>query len=314
MFAMTGKEISSQKSPDVNPMNSQYKGMEMKIGFSVTGLVVMGTAVALVNAKPESAEAGSTVYVGQRAAGRVSVEKVDHSSWDKLLRKYVDKDGYVNYRTWHASGSDRQALSGYLNSLSQANPQVRTSKDAKLAFWINAYNAVTVHGILREYPTSSIRNHTAKLFGYNIWKDLQLYVGGRAYSLEAIEHQTLRKMNEPRIHFAIVCASIGCPRLLNEAYTASKVQQQLEANAKDFFSRSQNFRYESQSRRFYLSSIMSWFAEDFGSNQAAQLRTISKWLPDKLAKAAAQAGSGSVSYLDYNWNLNDQASRRVARR
>lgn len=286
----------------------------MKIVFSVTGLAAMVVAVALINASPEQAEAGSTVYVGQRSAGRVSMEKIDHSSWDKLLRKYVDKDGYVNYRSWHASASDRRVLSGYLNSLSQATPPVSAGKDSKLAFWINAYNAVTVHGILREYPTSSIRNHTAKLFGYNIWKDLQLYVGGRAYSLEAIEHETLRKMSEPRIHFAIVCASIGCPRLLNEAYTPSKVQQQLETNAKDFFSRSQNFRYESQSRRFYLSSILSWFAEDFGSNQSSQLRTISRWLPNKSAKAAAQAGSGNVSYLDYNWNLNDQASRRVARR
>ncbi len=286
----------------------------MKIVLSVTGLATMVVAVALINANPEQAKAGSTVYVGQRGTGRVSMEKVDHSTWDKLLRKYVDKDGYVNYRSWHASASDRRSLSGYLSSLSQANPQVSASKDSRLAFWINAYNAVTVHGILREYPTSSIRNHTAKLFGYNIWKDLQLYVGGRAYSLEAIEHETLRKMSEPRIHFAIVCASIGCPRLLNEAYTASKLQQQLEANAKDFFSRSQNFRYEPQSRRFYLSSIMSWFAEDFGSNQSSQLRTIARWLPNKSAKATAQAGSGSVSYLDYNWDLNDQASRRVARR
>jgi len=129
----------------------------MKIVFSVTGLAAMVVAVALINANPERAKAGSTVYVGQRGAGRVSMEKVDHSSWDKLLRKYVDKDGYVNYRSWHASASDRRALSGYLNSLSRANPQVSASKDSKLAFWINAYNAVTVHGILREYPTSSIR-------------------------------------------------------------------------------------------------------------------------------------------------------------
>lgn len=286
----------------------------MKIIFSVTSRVAVGIAVALINAKPDSAAAGSTVYVGQRGTGRVSMDRIDHSSWDKLLRKYVDKDGYVNYRSWHASSSDRQALSEYLNRLSQANPQANDTTDAKLAFWINAYNAVTVHGILREYPTSSIRNHTAKLFGYNIWKDLQLYVGGRAYSLEAIEHQTLRKMSEPRIHFAIVCASIGCPRLLNEAYTVDKVQHQLEINAKDFFGRSQNFRYNAQGQRFHLSSILSWFADDFGSGQTAQLRTISKWLPGNAAQDAARAGTGSISYLDYNWNLNDQASRRVARR
>lgn len=311
---MAEMETSSNETSDTSPMTSRNKGMAMKIIFSATGLVAIGIVAVMLTSKPETAEAGSTIYVGQRGTGRVSMDKVGHSGWDKLLRKYVDKDGYVNYRSWHASSSDRQALSGYLNSLSQANPQASVTKDAKLAFWINAYNAVTVHGILREYPTSSIRNHTAKLFGYNIWKDLQLYVGGRAYSLEAIEHQTLRKMGEPRIHFAIVCASIGCPRLLNEAYTADKVQQQLEVNAKDFFGRAQNFRYDAQGRRFYVSSILNWFADDFGSGQAVQLRTISKWLPSKAAQTTARAGTGSISYLDYNWNLNDQASRSVARR
>lgn len=285
----------------------------MKLIFSATGLTAILIAF-LVASLPETVEAGSAVFVGQRTAGRVSMDSVDHSSWDKLLRKYVDQDGYVNYKNWHGSAPDRQALMEYLNALSQAKPEARSSKDSKLAFWINSYNAVTIHGILREYPTSSIRNHTARLFEYNIWKDLQLYVGGKPYSLEAIEHQILRKMSEPRIHFAIVCASIGCPRLLNKAYTAEKVQPQLETNAKDFFSRSQNFRYDAPQKRFYLSSILKWFAEDFGSNQTSQLRTISQWLPDKAVQIAAQSGKASVSYLDYNWNLNDQASRQVARR
>ena len=111
-----------------------------------------------------------------------------------------------------------RVLTTDINGLSQANPQAHSTRHAKLAFWINAYNAVTVHGILREYPTSSIRNHTAKLAGYNIWKDLQLAIGGRAYSLDTMEHMILRPEREPQIHFAIVCASIGLSRLLNEAY------------------------------------------------------------------------------------------------
>ncbi|MCP4169779.1 MAG: DUF547 domain-containing protein, partial [Fuerstiella sp.] len=181
-----------------------------------------------------------------------------------------------------------------------------TSNSAKLAFWINAYNAVTVRGILREDPTSSSRNHTAKLFGYNIWKQLQLYVGGKPHSLEGIEHEILRKMNEPRIHFAIVCASIGCPRLLNEAYTPQRVQQQLEASAKDFFRRSQNFRHDKAANRFYVSEILSWFATDFGADQAVQLKRISQWLPTAAAQQAAQRNAVSLSYLDYDWNLNEQ--------
>lgn len=285
----------------------------MKLTLTLTAVVAIATAV-LMGTGSDSALAGDPVWVGQNVRGSVSMDDVSHAPWDALLKKHVDADGYANYQAWHASGADRQALTAYLNSLSQANPQTQASRDATLAFWINAYNAVTVHGILREYPTSSIRNHTAKLFGYNIWKDLKLIVAGQGYSLEHIEHQILRKMNEPRIHFAIVCASIGCPRLLNEAYTAKAVQSQLDINAKDFFSREQNFRYDARGGQFHLSSIMSWFGEDFGNGQAAQLRTISKWLPDRASQAAAQSGAGRVSFMDYNWNLNDQASRRVARR
>lgn len=294
-------------------MKLTSKGMIMKLTFSLAAVVAIAAAV-LMGTGSDVAQAGDPVWVGQNVRGSVSMEQVDHTPWDRLLKKHVDRDGYVNYKVWHASSADRQALTAYLNSLSQVNPQAKASKDAKLAFWINAYNAVTVHGILREYPTSSIRNHTAKLFGYNIWKDLKLIVAGQGYSLEHIEHQILRKMSEPRIHFAIVCASVGCPRLLNEAYTAKAVQTQLDTNAKDFFSRKQNFQYDARSRRFHLSSILSWFGEDFGNGQTAQLRTISKWLPDRASQAAAQSGAGSMSFLDYNWNLNDQASRRVARR
>lgn len=275
------------------------------------GIVVV---VSIVGIGFRAAHAGDPVYVGKRVAGQTPMDRIDHAPWDVLLQKYVDKDGFVNYTAWHASGADRQALSSYLDSLSKANPASRTSQDAKLAFWINAYNAVTVQGILREYPTTSIRNHTAKLFGYNIWKDLQLYVAGKPYSLENIEHQILRKMGEPRIHFAIVCASIGCPRLLNRAYSSTDVQNQLETNAKDFFSRRQNFSYDSKTRTFNLSAILNWFGSDFGSGKPAQLQTIAKWLPSDAARAAAQQNVVAISFLDYNWNLNDQKSRRTARR
>lgn len=275
---------------------------------------LVGMLIAVISIELATTGAKAEVYVGQRTAGRVALNDVDHSTWDKLLRKHVDKDGYVDYTTWHRSSDDRHALARYLNSLSRGNPSAKTSNDGKLAFWINAYNAVTIHGILREYPTSSIRDHTAKLFGYNIWKDLQIYVAGRPYSLEHIEHQILRRMSEPRIHFAIVCASIGCPRLLNRAYTVDNIQKQLESNAKDFFSRAQNFRYDSSKQQFYVSSILDWFDEDFGSNRSDQLRTISKWLPDQTSRSTAGRGKGSVSFLDYNWSLNDQKLRRVARR
>jgi hypothetical protein len=162
------------------------------------------------------------VLVGAKvaAARQIPLDQIDHSVWDGLLKKYVDDKGLVNYKAWKANAGDAQALDQYLAHLSQSNDN--GTKEQQLAFWINTYNAVTVKGILREYPTTSIRNHTAKILGYNIWKNLKLIVGGKSVSLHEMEHQVLRKMGEPRIHFAIVCASIGCPRLLNEAYVAER--------------------------------------------------------------------------------------------
>ena len=250
--------------------------------------------------------AGSPVYVGKRSVGSVSFDRIDHAAWNQLLQRYVDRNGLVDYKSWKANASSERALDQYLALLSTANPKAAAKREAKLAYWINAYNAVTVRGILREYPTSSIRNHTAKIYGYNIWHDLKLYVANEAVSLDHIEHKILRKMGEPRIHFAIVCASIGCPRLLNEAYVSDRLEEQLEANANDFFSRRQNFRHDVGSNRFYMSAILNWFGSDFGCDQKSQLRAIAKWLPSKPAKSAAAGGKVRVSYLSYDWDLNEQ--------
>jgi hypothetical protein len=241
------------------------------------------------------------------------MEQIDHSSFDNLLRKYVDTDGFVNYTAWNSSSADRQALQRYINHLSRASVRRRASRNAQLAYWINAYNAVTLEGILQEYPTTSIRNHTSKL-GYNIWQDLPLLVDGRAYSLETIEHKMLRPMGEPRIHFAIVCASIGCPRLLNAAYTADKLEKQLTGNTRDFFSRSQNLRIDASRRTLHFSSIMKWYSNDFGRTNAERLSYLRPYLPATAQQVAAQGAS--IRYLRYDWNLNDQSRkpRTAARR
>lgn len=254
------------------------------------------------------ATAGTPVYVGDSRVRLVPMHTIDHAVWNELLAKYVDRNGRVDYKRWHANRTDQAQLDSYLRHLSSASRAAdgQTTKADQLAFWINAYNAVTVKGILREYPTTSIRNHTPKLWGYHIWNDLKLYVGRQPISLDEMEHKVLRTMAEPRIHFAIVCASIGCPRLMNEAYVADRVDDQLTINAKDFFARKQNFRYDPGARRFYLSAIMNWFGEDFGSDQAAVLKRIAAWLPTDAAKNAAERNAVSLSYLPYDWNLNSQ--------
>lgn len=280
-------------------------------GFSI-GLI-LSTAAGLMASS--ECPAGPTVTIGGNvpAAQRVPVAKIDHSAWDHLLKKYVDTNGYVAYSAWQASAADKTTLDDYLNHLSEASFSRESSREAQLAFWINAYNAVTVKGILREYPTTSIRNHTAKFYGYNIWKDLQLVVSGRPYSLEGIEHEVLRKMGEPRIHFAIVCASVGCPRLLNEAFTADRLEEQLTANARAFFADRTKFAADTRAGTIAVSPILDWFGKDFGADTSAQMRSIAPYLPES-AQPLAKSGSVRVKFLDYDWSLNDQSKLRTAGR
>lgn len=280
-----------------------------KILFA-TAAIAIATAVASHLIRSEGnhpASLGNEAHAGTTAAGSlVPLDQIDHSVWNGLLNKYVDDDGMVNYAAWKASASDTNALKQYLAALGRGDPAAATTKAGKLAFWINAYNALTVHGILQVYPTSSIRNHTAKLIGYNIWKDLPLPVAGTEYSLDDIEHKILRKLGEPRIHFAIVCASIGCPRLRNEAFRPQAVESQLADNARDFFSRKTNLQVDIPQREVHVSSILDWFGEDFGPTPQKALARLAEYVPDDAGRRMIEAGGFAVRYLEYDWNLNEQ--------
>lgn len=264
--------------------------------------VVAMTATAWRVARP-------TVLVGRDwpASERVAIGDVSHQAWDELLRQNVDADGFVDYTGWKQSTEDMRRLDDYLVALSQADDAREATASQRLAFWINAYNAVTVRGILREYPTTSIQNHVARVWGYNFWRDLKLIVGDRRYSLGEIEHSILRRMNEPRIHFAIVCASRGCPRLLNEAYSAERLEEQLSRNTLAFFADPTKCSVDGEQNELHLSPILDWFAADFGASTPAVLQRIADWLPES-AQAVARTKDVRVKYLDYDWNLNDQAT------
>lgn len=235
---------------------------------------------------------------------QVSIDQISHGTFNELLQRYVNANGQVNYQAWKNSGESTRALDSYLAHLSRANPQFQSGRANQLAFWINAYNALTIKGILDVYPTTSIRNHTSETGGYNIWKTLFLPVGNQQINLDSIEHQVLRKMNEPRIHFAIVCASHSCPQLHVRAYDPQHIEAQLSYNTSKFFANPENFRWDPASRTFQMSSIIQWFGSDFGATQAEQLRYLAPYLPVE-AQAAAQQNAGAISFLPYNWDLNE---------
>jgi hypothetical protein len=241
---------------------------------------------------------------------RLPLEQIDHTLLDELLQRYVDSEGLVDYTGWQASNPDRQKLRDYLTHLSRAKPEAASSRESRLAYWINAYNAVTIKGILRVYPTDSIRNHTARVIGYNIWTDLPLRVGGRDYSLDDIEHRVLRKLGEPRIHFALVCASKGCPRLRNEAWKSDQLDSQLTDNTRHFFSQPSNLSVSSDGT-IVLSPLLDWYGEDFGADQAARMKALTPYIPDALRSAWTQPAP-RITFGDYDWSLNDQQRKSRA--
>ena len=228
---------------------------------------------------------------------------VDHSVFDGLLKEYVDTKGLVNYRAWKAQ--DEETLRNYLKSLGKIYPD-RLGRAEKIAFWINAYNALTIQGILDFYPVKSIRDKVSRILGFNIWDDYPMTVSGRSYSLNDIENRILRKMNEPRIHFAIVCASVGCPKLRNEAYAGAKLNAQLDDQAEHFFAQPRNFRIDRGRNTVYLSRILDWFGEDFGGSDQGKLDFVSKYLSEEKDRAFLRSGEPKVKYLDYDWSLNEQ--------
>lgn len=212
---------------------------------------------------------------------------IDHKQWNDLLQKHVSAKGNVDYKGFK---KDAAALQSYLDLLAKNLPEKSWSKNAVLAYWINAYNAYTVKLILDNYPVKSIKKID------NPWDKEFFTLGTKKYSLGEIEHKILRKMNEPRIHFAINCASYSCPNLLNEAYTENNLQSQLESAAKSFIN--DKTKNSITANKIEISSIFDWFTGDFKKG-VTLIDFLNKYSTVKIDKNA------KISYKEYNWNLNE---------
>jgi hypothetical protein len=216
-----------------------------------------------------------------------STENINHDLWDRLLKTHVSDNGKVNYQ---AINKDKTSLDEYINLLSKNTPNNHWSKNETLAYWINAYNALTVDLIIRNYPVKSIKDIK------DPWKQRLWKLGDQWYNLDDIEHQILRKMDEPRIHFAIVCASFSCPKLQNYAFTASNLEAQLTESTKTFLAdTNRNIITENE---LQLSRIFQWFAKDF--KQSGSVIDFINAYTDINIHPKAKTG-----YLEYNWDLNE---------
>lgn len=226
---------------------------------------------------------------GELKADDGSEAIVDHSIWDGLLKKHVDKNGLVDYKGFQ---KDKAMLDEYLTMLSQHEPDDSWSVQELLVYYINTYNAYTVDLILDNYPVKSIKDINGP------WTRGIVPIGDTDLSLGGIENGILRKMNEPRIHFAINCASFSCPKLQNEAYTISKIDQQLDKAASEFINSDKN---NIDSLKAELSSIFDWYRKDFIINgEVDVIGYINKYSKTKIKPGA------TISYKNYDWNLNEQ--------
>jgi len=221
------------------------------------------------------------------AAINISAQSVSHSLWNTILKSHVNSDGNVNYK---ALKSDSSKLKIYISELSKNTPTENWTKEEKLAYWINTYNALTVDLIIRNYPVESIKDIN------NPWKQRLWKLGDNMYDLDEIEHDILRNMNEPRIHFAIVCASYSCPKLQNEVYTAEKLDQQLTKATKEFLA--DKNRNEISENEIKISKIFDWFSKDFTKN-GSLIDFLNLYTEVNISPNAKKR------YKDYNWALND---------
>lgn len=224
---------------------------------------------------------------------------VDHSAFDKLLKKHVSEKGLVDYKGFKA---DEKAFTQYLDLLSKNKPGSSAPKAEQMAYWINAYNAYTIRLILDHYPVQSIKDIGSKIkipFVTTPWAAKFFSIAGEKMSLDNIEHGILRKKyDDPRIHFALVCASVSCPRLRNEAYTAAKLDSQLDDQGRDFLNNPAKNKVGKSSAQ--LSKYFDWYKGDWTKNG----QTVAQWV-NKYSTTKMDANA-SISYLDYNWHLNEQ--------
>ncbi len=225
----------------------------------------------------------------------ISQEYLKHDQWTSLLQTYVSPTGNVDYKGIKEHEAE---LDAYLEVLSKNHPTSEWDKNDQLAFWINAYNAFTVKLIVKNYPVVSIKDLGGSIYKVNTpWDEKFIHIGEETYDLNNIEHGIIRKeFNDPRIHFAVNCASISCPPLRNEAYVGSKLNAQLHDQAKRFIN--DPTKNKITKGKAQLSKIFTWFKGDFTASGLSIAEFINQYSEVKMTKKT------KVTYFDYDWNLN----------
>ena len=231
-----------------------------------------------------------------------SVARIDHAAWTSLLRTYLVAGDVNRFRYSAVTPADRRALDAYIAGLARL-PISRYRRAEQLAYWINLYNALTVAVVLDHYPVASIRDIDISpgWFSHGPWDKALVTIEGEPVTLNDIEHRILRPIwHDPRIHYAVNCASLGCPDLQPVAFTADNAEQLMEQGARQFI----NSRGAALiSGRLVVSSLYVWFTEDFGGSEQSVLDHLRRYAGARLG--AALAHRTRIDADAYDWRLND---------
>ncbi len=237
-----------------------------------------------------------------QAHDETNPDTLDHSPWSAFLSAHLRTDQDPHRLAYGAvPAADRSALAAYVRDLQQIKPQ-RYARAEQMAYWINLYNASTVLLVLDHYPVKSITKIKSGFFSFGPWDKKLLEIDARSLSLNDIEHRILRPIfGDARVHYAVNCASIGCPNLAPVAYTAANLETLLEQGARAYVNHPRGV--DARSSGLVVSSIYDWFQDDFGGTQAGVLEHLRHYAQGELK---AQLGRvKTISAYRYDWALND---------
>lgn len=267
-------------------------------GFWIVVICLLGLG-PLANAAPKA-----DLWAYWQASNEANAAQVDHSAWQQLLDRYLLADhpsGITRFNYAAVSKADLALLDDYLQQLQAIDPR-RYAKAEQFAYWVNLYNALTVQRVLHAYPVDSILKVEGGIFRRGPWHKKHLQIANQRLSLNDIEHRILRPIwQDSRIHYAVNCASLGCPNLQPWAYRADQIEQQLKQAAKDYLQHDRGVRLLANGQ-LQLSKIFDWYQSDFGESEAAMLNHLMPYLSAQQQQAL-HGFSGPIEYR-YDWDLN----------
>ena len=267
--------------------------------------IMLGLLGVALLAGVAKAAPGSELLSAWEASVETNAASIDHSAWQGILDTYLTSHpsgiNRFDYAALKANAEDAAKLAGYLTSLQELDPR-HYSRQEQQAYWINFYNALTVRVVVDAYPVDSIRDIYQGWLPLGPWDDVHAEVAGMPLTLNNIEHGILRPIwRDPRIHYAVNCASHGCPNLSPTVYTAANTEAQLEAGARAYINHPRGASFVDDDF-LLISSIYEWYVEDFGGTEKTVIDHLMQYAEEELA-ARLKTFSGSIDY-EYDWNLN----------